>query len=57
MLRKSDEKLFISDSITENMLHNQTANRLRSRLRSYHNIVVIDVPFHIDSMMPRFDLE
>ncbi len=30
-------------------LHNQTANRLRSELRNYKDIVIIDVPFHIDS--------
>ena len=38
---------FISDSITENMLHNQTANLLRGRLRAHDNIVIIDVPYHI----------
>jgi amino acid transporter len=30
-------------------LHNQTANRLRSVLRKYKDIVIIDVPIHIDS--------
>jgi len=30
-------------------LHNQTANRLRSKLRTYKDIVIIDVPIHIDS--------
>ena len=30
-------------------LHNQTANRLRSELRRYKDIVIIDVPIHIDS--------
>lgn len=30
-------------------LHNQTANRLRSELRMYKDIVIIDVPIHIDS--------
>jgi len=30
-------------------LHNQTANRLRSELRKYKDIVIIDVPIHIDS--------
>lgn len=30
-------------------LHNQTANRLRSKLRRYKDIVIIDVPIHIDS--------
>ena len=32
-----------------NVLHNQTAARLRSILRSHKDIVVIDVPTHIDS--------
>jgi amino acid transporter len=32
-----------------NLLHNQTANRLRSELRKYKDIVIIDVPIHIDS--------
>jgi len=30
-------------------LHNQTANRLRSELRKYKDIVIIDVPIQIDS--------
>ncbi len=30
-------------------LHNQTANRLRRELRKYKDIVVIDIPIHIDS--------
>lgn len=30
-------------------LHNQTANRLRSELRKYKDIVIIDIPIHIDS--------
>jgi amino acid transporter len=30
-------------------LHNQTASRLRAELRKYKDIVIIDVPFHIDS--------
>jgi amino acid transporter len=32
------------------MLHNQTANRLRLRLRMYKDIVIIDVPYHIDEV-------
>ena len=32
-----------------NFLHNQTANRLRTELRKYKDIVIIDVPIHIDS--------
>ena len=31
------------------VLHNQTADRLRSTLRNYKDIVIIDVPTHIDS--------
>lgn len=31
------------------ILHNQTANRLRSMLRNQKDIVIIDVPTHIDS--------
>jgi amino acid transporter len=31
------------------ILHNQTANRLRSMLRNHKDIVIIDVPTHIDS--------
>jgi len=42
---------FIPENRTMGFLHNQTANRLRSRLRSHKNIVVIDVPFHIESML------
>ena len=30
-------------------LHNQTANRLRAELRRYKDVVIIDVPIHIDS--------
>jgi hypothetical protein len=40
---------FIPENKTADILHNQTANRLRSRLRGYKDIVIIDVPFHIDS--------
>lgn len=32
-------------------LHNQTANRLRWRLKERKDIVIIDVPFHIDSQL------
>lgn len=46
---------FIPESRTAGFLHNQTANRLRSRLRSHPNIVVIDVPFHIDSVLRGFE--
>ena len=46
---------FIPETRTAGFLHNQTANRLRSRLRSHPNIVVIDVPFHIDSVLRGFE--
>jgi amino acid transporter len=38
---------FISNSVWGNLLHNQTANILRARLRQCENVVVIDVPYHI----------
>jgi amino acid transporter len=42
---------FIPESSRARFLHNQTARRLRSRLRKHRDIVVIDVPFHISSML------
>ena len=39
---------FISSSIRESLLHNHTANLLRGRLRSHQDIIIIDVPFHLD---------
>lgn len=38
---------FIPESLSAQLLHNQTANILRLRLRGQENIVVIDVPYHI----------
>lgn len=38
---------FIPDSLAEQLLHNQTANLLRVRLHGHHDVVVIDVPYHI----------
>ena len=38
---------FVSDNILENLLHNQTANILRTRLQVYQDIVIIDVPYQI----------
>ncbi|NJN44945.1 MAG: amino acid permease [Anaerolineae bacterium] len=38
---------FVSNSIWENLLHNQTANILRLRLQVHKDIVLIDVPFQI----------
>ena len=40
---------FIPDSIWGNLLHNQTANVLRVRLRQCEEVVVIDLPFHINT--------
>ncbi len=42
---------FIPEHRIANILHNQTANRLRWRLREHKDIVIIDVPFHIDSQL------
>jgi len=42
---------FIPEFRVANILHNQTANRLRARLREHKDIVIIDVPFHIDSKL------
>jgi hypothetical protein len=41
---------FIPGSRWASWLHNQTAYRLRARLREYKDIVIIDVPFHIDKI-------
>ncbi len=38
---------FVPESFTGHLLHNQTANILRVRLRGLKNVVVIDVPFHV----------
>ncbi len=40
---------FIPEHKMAEWLHNRTADRLRARLREYKDIVIIDVPFHIDS--------
>jgi hypothetical protein len=42
---------FIPEHKIADILHNQTANRLRTRLRGYKDIVIIDVPYHIDSQV------
>lgn len=39
---------FISESLWPRLLHNQTANFLRARLRAQDDLVVIDVPYHIE---------
>jgi hypothetical protein len=38
---------FVPQNRSAQFLHNQTANLLRSRLRRYENIILIDVPIHI----------
>lgn len=38
---------FVSDSLGSQLLHNQTAYLLRSRLHGHRNVAVIDVPYHI----------
>jgi amino acid transporter len=42
---------FIPEKRIAGILHNQTANRLRARLKEYKDIIIIDVPFHIDSRL------
>ena len=52
---------FIPESKFASSLHNQTAARLRARLRDDKDIVIIEVPFHIDqqseNIMEFSDLE
>ncbi|MCA9937698.1 MAG: APC family permease [Anaerolineales bacterium] len=43
---------FVPDSFWAQLLHNQTANILRARLRGSENVVVIDVPYHVRSHHP-----
>ena len=42
---------FISPTLPTQLLHNQSANILRMRLRGTPGIIVIDIPFHINSRM------
>jgi hypothetical protein len=42
---------FIPEYRVANILHNQTAQRLRELLRQYKDIVIIDIPIHIDSYL------
>ncbi len=42
---------FISPTLATQLLHNQSANALRARLRARKNIIVVDIPFHIYSKM------
>jgi hypothetical protein len=39
---------FIPESFWARLLHNQTANILRNRLRAQEDLIVIDVPYHIE---------
>jgi hypothetical protein len=38
---------FVSETVLQQLLHNQTASLLRLRLRGQRDIVVIDLPYHI----------
>ncbi|MFQ5576407.1 MAG: APC family permease [Anaerolineae bacterium] len=38
---------FVSDTFWGHLLHNQTANFLRARVKQLEDVVVIDVPYHI----------
>ncbi|TAK12541.1 MAG: APC family permease [Anaerolineae bacterium] len=40
---------FVTESYFTQILHNQTANLLRTRLRHYKDIVMIDIPIHISA--------
>ena len=55
---------FVPRTTGEHLLHNQTANIIRFRLRAHEDIVVVDVPYHIGSHLhhsledtPRVGLE
>lgn len=39
---------FVSKTLFENFMHNQTAQLIRSRLQQKEQIVMIDVPYHIE---------
>jgi amino acid transporter len=39
---------FVPESFWARFLHNQTANILRSRLIAHENLIIIDVPYHIE---------
>jgi amino acid transporter len=38
---------FVSETVLQQLLHNQTASLLRLRLRGQKDIVVIDLPYHV----------
>lgn len=41
---------FLPESEWARLLHNQTANILRKRLRNQEQLIIIDVPYHIEAM-------
>ncbi|MCB0010693.1 MAG: APC family permease, partial [Anaerolineales bacterium] len=41
---------FVPDDAFARVLHNQTANLLRNRLRGFEDVIIIDVPYHIPSV-------
>ena len=41
---------FIPESFWARLLHNQTAAILRNRLRDHENLIVIDVPYHVEPL-------
>jgi hypothetical protein len=43
---------FIPESLGARLLHNQTANFLRGRLRNQEDLVIIEVPYPIDEELP-----
>jgi amino acid transporter len=48
---------FLPEKKYATILHNQTAVRLRSHLIKHKDIVIIEVPFHIDSQLERIVCE
>lgn len=46
---------FIAESTSARLLHNQTANILRGRLRHLIDVIVIDVPYHIPARSNKAD--
>ena len=48
---------FIPEKKSARFLHNQTADRLRSRLIDQKDVVIIEVPFHIDSQLEKIACE
>jgi len=42
---------FIPEGRSSSILHGRTADRLKARLLEHHDIVIIDVPYHIDTAL------